>query len=152
MRGGWCAALAVLLNCACAERVPDQLSPDAGMMMIVERPPPDAPQLPQMETTVPMPPALPVLTPCPSGWRTVTTSTDVPVRCDPWPEGGRAICPQGQAHFPGEPSCADIGSACDPNDLFAPDLPASGVFYVDSAAAPGGDGTRTAPFTRIADA
>src|SRR5688572_21564297 len=57
---------------------------------------------------------LPELTPCPSGWREVAPSEEGrAATCDPWPAGGRVTtCPAGQAHFPGEPGCASIGSAC----------------------------------------
>ena len=103
---------------------------------------------------LPMPPALPAppsLEPCRAGWRAVT-SPDAPTVCDPWPATGRATCPVGEAHFPGEPGCRTIGNACPATGDFPGGLPATGVLYVLASAPAGGTGTATAPFTRIGDA
>ena len=56
---------------------------------------------------MPDPPAPPVLTPCPPGWREI--DVDGVAACDPWPSGGRMDCPAGVAHFPGEPNCTTVG-------------------------------------------
>jgi len=90
----------------------------------------------------------PVLTPCPDGWREVTDS-DV-VTCDPFPEGGPATtCGAGEAHFPGEPGCASVGSPCPAGD-FAEGLPATNVVYV-RAGATGGDGSLAAPYGALSE-
>lgn len=100
--------------------------------------------------------APPVLT-CPSGWREVPPDPAVPgspAVCDAWPAAGRAACDAtaGLAHFPGEPGCARIGTAC-AADGWPTDLPAGRpVLHVRAGAAAGGDGSRAAPFARIADA
>lgn len=102
---------------------------------------------------LPLPPAAPAppsLEPCRAGWRAVP-SPDGPTVCDPWPATGRATCALGQAHFPGEPSCRVIGSAC-PAGAWPADLPATGVLYVLATAPAGGTGTTAAPFATIADA
>jgi len=56
------------------------------------------------EVNEPAPPALPVLTPCPEGWReTPAGDPPGPVRCEPWPEGGPAMltpCPDGWREVP----------------------------------------------------
>ncbi len=100
---------------------------------------------------LPAPPAMPAppsLEPCRAGWRAVP-STDGPTACDPWPASGQAVCPLGEAHFPGEPGCRSIGSAC-PAGEWPTDLPATGVLYVRAGAPAGGTGTRAAPFATIA--
>lgn len=86
------------------------------------------------------PPALPVLTPCPTGWREVSGEAGVTL-CDPWPETGRVPdCAADEAHFPGEPGCVRVGTAC-PADGWPADLPVGPrILYVDDDAAPGGDG------------
>lgn len=113
---------------------------DAGTGAVVITPPAD-----------PAPPAPPVFTPCPPGWRVVTITGGIEA-CEPWPETGRATCPEGEVHRPGEPGCAPVSGACPAGD-YADDLPASGtIYYVDATAPPAGDGTRTSPFRRIADA
>jgi hypothetical protein len=99
------------------------------------------------------PPSPPVLTPCPNGWREVAGSgTSTVVTCDPWPEGGAKTCPSGWAHFPGDPDCSLIGSAC-PSGQFSDQLPSSRtIHYVLAGAASGGDGSAAAPFSTIAEA
>ncbi len=94
--------------------------------------------------------ALPVLTPCPSGWREVPSASSA-TTCDPWPDTGRAACGAGEAHWPGAPGCARVGSEC-PADGLPAGLPTDrAVFYVHASAAAGGDGSRARPFTRIAE-
>lgn len=122
--------------------VVDAWASDAGVEWAVAAPaPPVAPALP----------ALPVLTPCPSGWRELSTC-DGATACDPWPATGIALCAGvDEAHFVGEPGCARVGSAC-PVDGLPTDLPAAAlVIYVRSGAS-GGDGSRTAPFGTIREA
>ena len=99
------------------------------------------------------PVTLPVLTPCPEGWREVpvTESGDV-MGCDPYPEGGPYECASDEAHFPGEPGCSLIGTAC-PEGNWAEDLPAdSEVLYILADVEPGGDGTQESPFGTIEEA
>lgn len=98
----------------------------------------------------PAEPALPQMTPCPEGWRVVEVDPEVPT-CEAWPEGGRATCTGDGAHFPGEPGCRTVGSAC-PAGPFADDLPAGvPVLYVEPGAADG-DGSRGRPFATIDEA
>lgn len=113
--------------------------PDAGPSL----------SIPWLDERVPpiAPPAPPVLTPCPSGWREVADG-DV-TTCDPYPMAGALTCPDGQAHFPGEPACAPVGSAC-PVGEWAEGLPATGVVYVRAGAASGGTGTQAQPLPTIA--
>jgi hypothetical protein len=94
--------------------------------------------------------ALQPLLPCPEGWREVVSDGAI-ATCDPYPAGGPAVCPRGQAHFPGEPGCAPIGRACPTGD-FAEGLPDDGTVRFVLAGATGGDGTRGRPFGRIAEA
>jgi len=95
-------------------------------------------------------PALPTLTPCAPGWRGVTLE-GVTV-CEPWPEGGFDSCSRGAAHFVGEMGCAPIGSEC-PLGPFPVGLPTDvRVLYASAGAAPGGDGSETAPYATIAAA
>lgn len=96
--------------------------------------------------------AMPVLTPCPDGWREVVSDEGV-TACDPWPASGHATCTAvDEAHFPGEPGCVRVGSACPAGEL--PErLPAGAtVLYVSASAPGGGDGSLAMPFTRIRDA
>jgi hypothetical protein len=113
---------------------------------------PTPPEIPWLDAGQPEI-APPVLTPCPAGWREVTDAESGIVSCDPWPEGGPIDCAAvGEAHFPGEPGCARIGSACPAGD-WAEDLPTDvTVLYVKAGASAGGDGTATLPFATIADA
>lgn len=92
------------------------------------------------------------LAPCPEGWREVPSAEPGGVTtCDPYPEGGPSECPAGQAHFPGEPGCAPVGSPCPPGE-WADGLADDGTVVFVRAGATGGDGTRAAPFGRIAEA
>lgn len=95
---------------------------------------------PGMSTLAPT--ALPTLTPCPMGWRTV--DVDGIEACEPWPESGRVVCPLGEMHLPGTPGCVRVDRPCDV-DGFATDLPASPAPVFVRAGATGGDGSRGAP-------
>ena len=96
-------------------------------------------------------PALPVLTPCPAGWREITPDPGAPAYCEPYPETGLADCAADEAHFPGTSGCVLIGDPC-PLDGWPTDLPSVGVLHVRADAAPGGDGTRTEPFVELQEA
>ncbi|HJL15259.1 MAG TPA: right-handed parallel beta-helix repeat-containing protein [Sandaracinaceae bacterium LLY-WYZ-13_1] len=97
----------------------------------------------------PAEPAAPALTPCPDGWDTRFVRPGVP-ECEPWTEAvGEEWCDPGELRVPGE-GCVPIGADC-PADGWPSDLPADAV-HVSAAAAPGGDGTRDAPFATIAEA
>ncbi len=92
-----------------------------------------------------------MLTPCPRGW-VAQPDADGVVTCAPWPDAvDPPACADGEAWFPGGGGCTPLGPACPAGD-FAADLPATGVLYVATSAAPGGDGSRGAPFGTIADA
>src|SRR5687767_7702175 len=112
-------------------------SPDAGL--------PDA----EIMITIAAP-APPVFTPCPAGWREVEGG-DVTV-CDPWPATGRvSTCAADEAHFPGEPGCARIGTACPAGD-WPEGLPAgASILHVRPGAPAGGDGSQAAPYATIAE-
>ncbi|MBW2262117.1 MAG: right-handed parallel beta-helix repeat-containing protein [Deltaproteobacteria bacterium] len=114
---------------------------------------PDADDGVEMEApTPPEPPAPPVFTPCPDGWREVEDVDTGIVTCDPWPEGGPEECGADEAHFPGEPGCTRIGTACPTGD-WAEDLPTDReILYVRAGEPSGGDGTIGSPFGTIADA
>ncbi len=101
----------------------------------------------------PAPPAAPGLASCPMGWREVADETGL-VTCDPWPETGRRDdCAFDEAHFPGTPGCARVGTAC-PSDGWPEGLPSDRpIVFVDDDAAPGGDGTsRDGALATIGDA
>jgi len=101
------------------------------------------------DASLPMPeaPALPVLTPCPEGWRTVDGVTSVTV-CDPFPIDMPDVCPDGEARLAGV-GCGRVAPEC-PAGEFAAGLPA-GAIYVRPGAS-GGDGSEGAPLSRIRDA
>jgi len=86
---------------------------------------------------------------CPPEWRLVTEG-DVD-QCEPWPASGRQDCPADEAHFIGQPGCAQIGSPC-PSGSFPADPTGEPVLYVDGGAAAMGDGTLAAPFATIRQA
>lgn len=106
-----------------------------------------------IEIEPPAPPEPPVLTPCPPGWREVESEdSEGVITCDPWPEGGPEDCAIDEAHFPGEPGCIRIGTAC-PAGEWAEDLPADApILYVLDGAPVGGDGTQASPLSTIAAA
>ncbi len=103
-----------------------------------------------MGRATPAPPALPNLAPCPDGWQGVRGTDGAPELCEPFPESSFESCADHEARFPGTPSCQRIGTAC-PSDGWPEGLPATGVLYV-RAGATTGDGSRDAPFGRIAEA
>ena len=134
-------AVLILIGCG-GEPVDDDASasPDAGLVT--------APQIPWLEDAVP-----PIaLTPCPAGWREVPPEGAAGLAtCDPYPEGGPSDCAEDEAHFPGEPGCTTIGSAC-PVGEFADGLADDGTVRFVRAGATGGDGTRALPIGTIAEA
>jgi len=99
--------------------------------------------------TEPEPPTLPTLTPCAEGWRDVVLDDGVTV-CDPRPEGGVVTCDGvDEAHFPGEPGCTRVGTACPVGDLpegLPTDVP---IMYVLASAPDGGDGSLAMPYNRL---
>jgi hypothetical protein len=90
----------------------------------------------------PMPPAPPVLTPCPMG-TVETPRAGAPTEC--WPIAEPA-CTGDEVRFFGDTACALPGSAC-AGDF--PAAPAGGGVYV-LAGSTGGDGTESAPLGTIA--
>ena len=104
------------------------------------------------EPAPPAPAVLPVLGTCPVGWRAIEVEEGVSA-CDPWPDTGHADCTAvDEAHFAGEPACARVGAACPVGD-FADGLPADAlVLHVLPGASPGGDGSLSSPYARVADA
>jgi hypothetical protein len=94
----------------------------------------------------PEPPALPELTPCPSGYREVSGDGGL-TWCDPWPESGFETCGDFEVMLPGEGGCRAVGSAC-PSGPFAEGLPVDAtVLYVSPGGT--GDGTLADPFGSI---
>src|SRR5688572_33349585 len=108
---------------------------------------------PDLVIAAPEPPALPMLTTCPTGWHEVTEG-DL-TYCAPYDEDGPRSCPPGEAHFPGEPGCTTIGMRC-PDDDFPDDatLPADRnvLFVHPDATSAGSTGDRDAPFPTLAQA
>jgi hypothetical protein len=96
----------------------------------------------------PEPPALPSFGECPRGWTAVDVSGAQ--SCEPWPEGWEG-CPDDQVRFPGDASCAALGSAC-PADGWPSALPATGTVHHVREGETGGDGTRSTPYGTIAEA
>src|SRR5688572_8766407 len=114
MRPVACGITILLAACGAGAETPDAGAPDAGFPVV----PPEAPVAFS-------------LTPCAAGWRELPDGT-----CDPWPAGGAATCPAGEAHFPGEPGCAPVGAAC-PAGAWSDLLPVGApIRYVDPAATP----------------
>jgi len=144
--GAWAVVLAGLFSIGCGDDVggvdgatdaaADGAGADAGLA---------APDIPWLAEGAP-----PIgIAPCPMGWREVDDG--VVTTCDPYPEAGAVPCPFGEAHFPGEASCAAIGEACPPGD-FAMGLPTgTPVVYVKADAAGGGDGTVASPYATLAE-
>lgn len=97
-------------------------------------------------------PAPPTFTPCPTGWREVAPSdADGVATCEPFPEAGALECPDGEAHFPGEPGCAPIGAPC-PAGEWPEGLPPDATVLFVRPGAGGGTGTREAPFGTVREA
>ncbi len=142
----------ILLASACAGPPPeDRPDPDAGVPTdggnpIFEPSPIAEPEPPRMDR-----PAPPVMTPCPSGWREVPpTETGFPSAvCEPFPEGSGVICGDDEAHFPGTPGCARIGTECPAGDPWPADLPTDRTVVFVRPGAAGGNGTRGAPYGSI---
>jgi hypothetical protein len=126
--------LVVALAASCGDADPPEVAADAGAD--------DA------SATTPPVPALPMLAPCPAGWREVPGE---PATCDPWPATGPTDCPaDDEAHFPGEPACARIGTDCPPDGVPA-NLPADQPVLHVRAGATDGDGTVAAPFGTVTE-
>ncbi|MGF1469296.1 MAG: hypothetical protein ACFCGT_24520 [Sandaracinaceae bacterium] len=152
------ALLVLLGGCAPAEVCPDG-SACPGRDGGDREAGPEAPRIPWLDDGVPpiAQPAIgwlddgvpPIGWDCPEGWREVTEGGVT--TCDPYPEGGALDCPEGDAHFPGEAGCAPIGRACGDGPFpEVDDLEASAVVFVSEAATTSGDGSRGAPFRRLA--
>jgi hypothetical protein len=124
----------IALSLACASCGAGEGPNDAGMR----------PDLARMPPLLPDPPALPVIAPCPDGWREVAGLEGV-AECDPWPETGyEDDCAFDEAHRVGTPACARVGTAC-ATDGWPSDLPTDRpIVYVDDGAAAGGDGASPA--------
>ncbi|MBW2461902.1 MAG: hypothetical protein JRH11_09655 [Deltaproteobacteria bacterium] len=139
------AALSVLIGCADDASPPaDSGAPDTGLI--------DASAEDAIVGVTPDAPALPVLTPCPTGWTSVDPGDGSPVTCDPFPAPPAESCGPGEAQFTGEAGCTAVGPEC-PADGWPTALPTDRpVLYVRADAAAGGDGTIAAPFTTIHDA
>lgn len=97
--------------------------------------------------------ALPVLTPCPAGWREVPPADpSAPVTCEPYGVDGPAVCARGSAHFPGGAGCERLGPACPVGD-FADDLPTDRELRFVRPGLDGSPlGTRERPYTSLAEA
>ena len=100
------------------------------------------------EPATPVDPAPPALGPCPPGWREVTT--DGATHCDPWTDGGRAVCTFAEAHFTGEPACRAIGTEA--AGEWPEGLPSDGTVLYVRAGAAAGDGSMATPFGTIGEA
>ncbi len=130
--------VALMLAVACGDDdEPTPMHPDAGTDGEPERP---------LRPTPPDPTALPVFTPCPTGWKEHEETTTGAILCEPF-EDGEPECELG-APIPGV-GCRAFASC--PGGEFADGLPGSGVLFVDDVAS-SGDGTRSAPFASIAEA
>ena len=131
--------LAVVIACGLAACGDDDAAVDGGATdaSVDARTGVTPPDIPWLDEGVP-----PIaIAPCPDGWREVDDGSGV-ATCDPYPEGGALECPAGQAHFPGEPGCAPVGSPCPTGD-FSEALPADrNVVYVQPGAS--GDGSSPA--------
>jgi len=132
----------VLLGVSCrseAPRADGGLTPDGD---VADRS--DA----NFEIVPPDPVTLPQLTPCPTEWATVIDEGGTSV-CEPTLLTMPRDCPDGTSTWPGQPTCASVGSDC-PIDEYATDLPASTVYV--RAGSVGGNGSRARPFGNITEA
>lgn len=116
----------------CAECLELQQSMAQRKVACVECPGPIEPAAP----VGPSPPLLPDLRPCPSGWALAGGGGQEFTCLAP----GALSC--GAAEVPSDGACAPL-SPCGPGP-FPAELP--GAVHVDPTAAPGGDGSRAAPF------
>lgn len=116
----------------------------SGDEALVCKTPCDEPEMPQL----PEAPAPVELGPCPAGWlRTEAAGPDDIMECEPWP--AVRDCAPGTAQRPGSSTCTLVGAAC-PMGTWPESLPAGeATFYVDAAAAAGGDGSALAPFATL---
>ncbi|MCZ7686330.1 MAG: hypothetical protein M5U28_49215 [Sandaracinaceae bacterium] len=147
---GWWLAWAMWLLPAC-ERPPTD-EPDGGRSDAAL--PVTGPDIPWLDAGTPpiAAPAPPSFTPCPTGWREVAPSDAEGVTtCDPFLEAGALECPDGEAHFPGEPGCAPIGAPCPAGEWPEGLRPDATVLFVRPGAE-GGTGTRDAPFGTVREA
>lgn len=144
LAGAFLIVVLALAGCGRAGGADDDTSTtDAGPSWTVE-----VPRIPWLAEGTP-PIAPPDFGGCSGGWRPIEVAGATV--CEPWPEGGRAECALGEAHFPGEPGCRPLDAPC-PADDFAVDLPTDRpVLFVRPGAA-GGDGTRDRPYGTLAEA
>jgi len=94
--------------------------------------------------------ALPILTPCPTGWRTASMDDGMMV-CEPYEGEAPVTCAEGQVHLPGQPGCAPLDAPCPTGD-FADDLPSGARILYVRPGETGGDGSLTTPYGTIAEA
>ena len=99
------------------------------------------------------PAALPVLTPCPLGWRELPPATpEAPATCEPYGPAGAEPCGRGSIQLPGTPACVHLGPSC-PAGEYAEDLPADRpVLYVRPSADLSGVGTLARPYASLMQA
>ena len=100
----WCGVALVLTLAACGPERPMEVDASADGAASADGGFPTPPAIPWLDVGAP-PIAPPAIAPCPDGWREIV-SPDDGTTCEPYPETGRADCPAGEAHFPGEPGCA----------------------------------------------
>ncbi len=132
MRGVRLSLLAVSIA-ACGDDAPSHTDIDAGPTIAID--PPAPPQPPDFGECLP-------------GY-----SGGGAEPCRPYDEGeGPSECPEGEAHFPGEPGCVVVGDPCG-EDAWASGLPAGEqVLYVRAGATPGGSGSRLRPYATPTEA
>lgn len=83
---------------------------------------------------------------CPEGFRREETDQGL-VSCLPWPAEGPADCAGAEAHFPGEPGCARVGTACPAGD-WPEDLPSDRpIVYVREGGT--GNGSMVTPYGSV---
>jgi hypothetical protein len=96
---------------------------------------------------LPEAPAMVQLGPCAVGWVSVPPAgPDDIMECVPWVQA--LECEPGSTQRPGEP-CTVVGAAC-PVGPWPTDLEPGAAYFVDPAAAGGGDGSQPAPYSSIA--